>query len=573
MSLRGFISCLVGLSSLTGWGSAWGGDAASFPVFRDVTAESGVNFVGQGCPTSQKYLIETMTGGVAAFDYDGDGWLDLYFVNGAALADPMPPGRSPDKSDPRYWNRLYRNNRDGTFTDVTERAGVRGHSYGMGAAAGDVNNDGLPDIYVTNFGRNILYRNNGDGTFTDITEKAGAVGGGWSSSACFVDYDRDGWLDLFVTRYLMWDFNNNPYCGPEGQRAYCHPATFKPISHLLYRNNRDGTFTDVSRQAGIAAAPGYGLGVAFNDYDRDGWPDLLAANDKTPEQLFRNRGDGTFEEIGLASGLAYNEEGGTFSGIGVDFADYDNDGWPDVFIGALANERYALFRNQKSNFAYASEPSGVGLITLPHSGWGLKFADFDNDGWKDVFVAQSHVMDNIELTRPSTRYREPMLLLRNRQGRFEDVSKGRGSAFEIPRAARGVAFGDLNNDGFIDAAVNCLNGPAVLLRNEGGNGNQWLAIDTIGTTSNRDGIGAKLRLVSESGLEQYGYVSTAGSYQSANDKRVHFGLGKEKTARLLEITWPSGAMQRLQNIPAGRILTVKEPAQEATMPAAEAPAR
>ena len=553
MKRRSFLRSLVGLPFLPRV------PAPALPVFRDVTAQSEVNFFCHGSPTSQKYLIETMVGGVAMFDYDGDGWLDLFFVNGAALDDPMLPGKQPDKSDPKYWNRLYRNNRDGTFTDVTEQAGVRGHSYGMGVAIGDYNNDGRPDIFVTNFGRNILYRNNGDGTFTDVTDKSGVAGSGWSSSACWLDYDRDGRLDLFVTRYLEWDFHNNPFCGPPEQRGYCHPESFKKVTHLLYHNNGDGTFTEVSAKAGLAEAPGYGLGVAFNDYDKDGWLDLLAANDNVPEQLFRNKGDGTFEEVGLVAGLAYNEDGGTFSGMGVDFADFNNDGWPDVFIGALANERYALFRNQKGDFVYISEPSGIGMITSPHSGWGLKFIDFDNDGWKDLFIAQGHVMDNIEYTRPSTKYKEPMLLLRNQEGKFVNVSKGRGDAFEIPRASRGVAFGDLDNDGHIDISVNVLNGPAVILRNEGGDGNHWLLVNTVGTAGNRDGIGARIRIVSESGLEQHGLVTTAGSYQSSNDKRVHFGLGQDTMVKLLEITWPGGAVQTLRNVKADQVLTVKEP--------------
>jgi hypothetical protein len=558
MKRRSFLRSLAGLPFASRAFALAQGGTAALPVFRDVTAQSKVNFRCEGSPTSQKYLIETMVGGVAMFDYDGDGWQDLYFVNGAQLLDPMPKGKQPDKSDPRFWNRLYHNNGDGTFTDVTERAGVKGHSFGMGVAVGDYDNDGRPDIFVTNFGRNILYHNNGDGTFTDSTEKGGVAGEGWSSSACFVDYDKDGWLDLFVTRYLHWDFDNNPFCGPLERRGYCHPEQFKLTTHLLYHNNRNGTFTEVSKEAGITA-PGYGLGVAFNDYDRDGWIDLLAANDNVPEQLFRNKGNGTFEEVGLATGLAYNEDGGTFSGMGVDFADFNNDGWPDVFIGALANERYAIFQNQKGAFQYVSDQSGVGLVSSQHSGWGLKFIDFDNDGWKDIFIAQGHVMDNIEYTRPSTRYLEPMLLLRNNQGKFEDASKGRGDAFEIPRASRGVAFGDLNNDGWLDMAVNVLNGPAVILRNGGGNGNHWLLINTIGTVSNRDGMGSKIRVVSESDREQHGIVSAAGSYQSANDKRVHFGLGQDKTLKLVEITWPNGTVQSMENVKADQILTVKEP--------------
>ena len=562
MDRRTFLLELLPLSRLKPSLCADVAAGPQLPVFRDVTAQSHIDFRCNGSPTSQKYLIETMPGGVAMFDYDGDGMLDLYFVNGAALGDPQAPDKPADKSDPKFWNRLYHNNGDRTFTDVTQKAGVRGHSYGMGVAVGDYDNDGRADLYVTNFGRNILYHNNGDGTFKDVTEAAGVAGGGWSSSACFVDYDRDGWLDLIVTRYMDWDFSKNIWCGPRqaGYRGYCHPASFQTVTHLVYRNNHNGTFLDVSKDCGIGASPGYGLGIAFNDYDRDGWPDILIANDNIPEQLFHNLGNGKFEEVALPLGLAYDEDGHTFSGMGADFADYDNDGWPDVFIGALANEKYALFRNLKGKFIYTSGPSGVALISSTHSGWGLKFIDYDNDGWKDLFVAQGHVMDNIELSSPSVHYQEPLLLMRNNRGKFEDVSKVSGDPFHTARPARGAAFGDLDNDGFPDIAVNCLNGPAMILHNDGGNGNHWLLVNTTGTISNRDGIGAQIKLVSESGLEQYGLVTTTGSYQSASDKRVHFGLGRDKTARLLEITWPSGIVQKIENVAADRVIDVKEPA-------------
>ncbi|HZT31093.1 MAG TPA: CRTAC1 family protein [Bryobacteraceae bacterium] len=536
-------------------------DGPGLPTFRDVTARCGVSFRNAASHTSQKYLVETMTGGVAMLDYNGDGLLDLFFVNGAALEDPMPAGRTPDKSAPRYWNRLYRNNGDGTFTDVTEAAGVRGHSYGMGVAVGDYNNDGRADLYVTNFGRNILYRNNGDGTFTDVTEKAGVAGGGWSAGACFVDYDRDGFLDLVVARYLDWDFSRNIYCGERraGYRAYCHPDQFPAITHLVYHNNGDGTFTDVSKRCGIGAAPGKGLGIAINDFDGDGWPDVAVANDSMPQQLFRNHGDGTFTETALTLGLAYDDDGKTFAGMGIDFGDYDNDGWPDVFVNALANQRYAVFHNQKGQaFEYASGPTGVGGLSILHSGWGAGFLDYDNDGWKDLFVGQGHVMDNIELTQPAVRYLEPLLLLHNTGGKFANVSGQSGAPFRVPLAARGVAFGDLNNDGFLDVAINCNDGPALVLFNEGGNGNHWLSVNPVGAKSNRDGIGARIKLVGASGRTQYGYVSTAGSYLSANDRKVHFGLGKDAQARLLEIRWPSGTVQRLENVAADRTVTVRE---------------
>ena len=503
-----------------------------------------------------------MGAGVAMFDYNNDGFLDLFFVNGAALQDPMPSSAKPDKSDPRFWNRLFRNNRDGTFTDVTQAAGLRGTGYGMGVATGDFNNDGLTDLFVTNLGRNCLYQNNGDGTFTDVTDHAGVAGSGWSMSACFVDYDRDGRLDLIVTRYLDWDFGRNIFCGDRrpGFRSYCHPNEYKPVTHLVYHNNGDGTFTDVSKTCGLGSVPGKGLGIAVNDFNRDGWPDIVIANDSFPEQLFRNNRDGTFTEAAAELELAYDEDGKTFAGMGIDFADYNNDGWPDVFINALYSQGYALFQNKEGrSFDYVSRQAGVTSATATHSGWGAKFVDYDNDGWKDLFVVQGHVMDNIELTEPGARYRESLLLLQNRKGKFEDVSKLSGAVFQLPFAARGAAFGDLNNDGCIDVAVNCNDGAALVLMNRGGNGNHWLLVNTIGTRSNRDGIGARIRVVSESGLEQYGFVTAAGSYASANDKRVHFGLGPDATARLIEIAWPGGATQRLENIRADQVVTATEP--------------
>jgi hypothetical protein len=499
-----------------------------------------------------------MTGGAALFDFDGDGRLDLFFVNGAALLDPMPAGSSPDKDLPIYWNRLYRNQPDGSFKDVTESAGVRGHSYGMGAAAADYDNDGHADLYVTNFGSNILYRNQGNGTFRDVTEKAGVAAGGWSAGAAWVDYDRDGHLDLFVARYLDWDFSKNRWCGAQkpGYRSYCHPDEFEPITHLLFRNNGDGTFADVSNHSGIKANPGKGLGVAINDFDRDGWPDIAVANDSYPQQMFRNKGDGTFEEVALTAGAAYDEDGRVYAGMGIDFQDYDNDGWPDLFVNALANQRYWLYRNLKGSFEAVSPSTGIGESTRLHSGWGARLLDYDNDGWRDLLVAQGHVMDNIELTQPGLRYREPLLLLRNRAGKFEAVRE----FFKMPLAARGLAVGDVNNDAALDAAVNCLDSPARLLRNSISAGNHWLMVNTIGTKSNRDGIGARVRVLISPGRELQGFVSAAGSYVSSSDKRVHFGLGKAKQISLVEITWPSGVVQRFENVAADQILEAREPA-------------
>lgn len=536
------------------------GAGPELPVFADMTDASGVDYRNASSSTSQKYLLESMVGGVAAFDYNGDGLLDLYFVNGAALGDPMPDGKVPDKSDPKYWNRLYRNDGDWKFSDVTTLSGVRGDHFGQGVAAGDYDNDGFADLFLANFGRNILYRNLGDGTFEDVTESAGVAGGGWSAGAGFLDYDQDGHLDLFVSRYVEWSFAGNPWCGERkpGYRSYCHPKHFAPITHLVHRNNGNGTFEDVTDATGFGAAPGKGLGIAFNDFDRDGWTDVLVANDSFPQQLFRNQRGHGFEELALLSGLAYDENGRTFAGMGTDFADYNNDGYPDAFINALAHQRYALFRNEGELFEYVSGPTGVSGISSMHSGWGTKIFDYDNDGMKDIFVAQGHVMDNIELTQPDLTYEEPLVLMRNWGDGFRDVSERSGDAFQVHRAARGAAIADLDNNGFLDIVVNCKDQRAVLLRNEG-NGNNWLVLDLRGSQSNLDAIGAQARVIDESGTEQHLMVSTAGSYLSSSDRRLHFGLGSSKQAALVEVKWPSGLVQELENVRANQILEVTEP--------------
>ncbi|MDE0104128.1 MAG: CRTAC1 family protein [Bryobacterales bacterium] len=532
------------------------------PVFSDVTEGSGVDFLNSSSGTSQKYLLESMVGGVAALDYDRDGLLDLYFVNGAALRDPMPDGASPDKSSPAYWNRLYRNEGDWRFTDVTELAGVQGTHFGQGVAAGDFDNDGWPDLFLANFGANSLYRNRGDGTFEDVSGAAGVVGGGWSAGAAFLDIDRDGHLDLFVTRYVEWSFAENPWCGERkpGYRSYCHPKHFGPISHLVYRNRGDGTFEDVTQASGVGGSPGKGLGIAFADLDGDGWSDVLVANDSFPQQLFRNLEGTGFEEIALLSGVAYDENGRTFAGMGADLGDFDNDGDPDVFINALAHQRYALFRNDGELFEYVSGPVGVSAISASHSGWGAKFFDYDNDGLKDIFVAQGHVMDNIELTQPDVSYLEPLVMMRNSGGRFTDVSSQLGEGFAVPRAARGAAIADFDNDGFLDIAVNCRDQRAVLLKNEG-NDNRWITLFLRGTRSNLDGYGARVRIVGSSGLEQHETVSAAGSYLSSGDPRAHFGLGSGGRLSLVEIRWPSGTVQSLLDVEPNQILLVTEPGE------------
>jgi len=534
----------------------------ALPIFVDTAAPSGISFKHDASRTSQKYLIEAMGSGVAVFDYDGDGYLDVFFVNGAKLSDPMTPESAPDKSDRRFWNRLYHNNGNGSFTDITEKAGLKGTGYGMGVAVTDYDNDGHPDLYVTNVGHNTLYHNNGNGTFSDVTADAGVAAGGWSSGACFVDYDRDGHLDLLVTRYLEWSFETNPFCGKTGAggyRGYCPPDKFKPIACTLYHNNGNGTFTDVTKQSGFAAAAGKGLGATICDFDRDGWPDLVVANDTVAQQLFKNNRNGTFTETALALGMAYDDNGRAYAGMGVDCQDYDNDGWPDIFINALSNQTYALYHNNKGTFDDVTAPTGLAAITALYSGWGAKFLDYDNDGWRDLFVAQGHVLDQVQLEQPDVRYLEPMLMLRNAKDRFANVSAQSGEPFKVPRAGRGAAVGDLDNDGRLEIVVNCNDAPAVLLHSEGGPANHWLIVDTHGTASNRDGIGTAIRLVSESGAEQYGTVNTAGSYLSASDKRVHFGLDADRRVRLLELTWPSGRVQRIEDVAADQVLRVREP--------------
>lgn len=533
--------------------------------FTDVTESVKVRFQHENSPTTNKYLLETMGGGVALFDYDNDGRLDIFFTNGALLTDPMPDGRMPDKSDKKFWNRLYHQNADGTFTDVTERAGLTGMPqgyYSMGVAVGDYDNDGYEDLYVTGYGGNILYHNNGNGTFTDVTGKARVKAGGWSASAGFLDYDNDGKLDLLVTRYLNWSFKTNKYCGekPPGYRAYCHPDNYEGQTNILYHNNGDGTFTDVSEKAGIANPHGKGLGVAFADYDRDGYTDIFVANDSVQCFLYHNNRDGTFTENGLAAGIGYNEEGKTFAGMGSDFSDFDNDGLPDVIVTDLSNERYMLFQNSgDGSFRDVTDQSGIGRATQAFSGWSTHLFDYDNDGWKDLFVAQSHVIDTIEKTSPNLRYLEPPLLLRNQAGHFTRVLAG--DAFQKSWAGRGAAFGDIDNDGDIDIVVNNLGQPAYVLRNDGGNRNNWIGVTTVGTKSNRDGIGARLKIVSASGLTQYFTVNTAVGYLSASDKRVVAGLGSDATAKLIEIRWPSGIVQKFENVKARQYLKAVEPAQ------------
>jgi len=530
--------------------------AANISVGAAVTAPSPVRFEARALPmvlkngaNGMKYLPETMTGGVAAFDYNNDGWPDIYVVNGAVLP-------SAKKTDPSFWNRLFRNNGDGTFTDVTETAGVAGHGYSMGVAAGDFDNDGFVDLFVTGLDHNILYRNKGDGTFEDVTDRAGLGGKhGWSMSAGWFDYHNDGHLDLFVTRYVVWNPATEIYCGEPkpGYRMYCHPKYYQPLTNLLYRNLGDGTFRDVSRESGIAAHAGKGLGLAFGDYDGDGFLDVFVSNDAVPNFLFRNNGHGAFEERAVEAGVAYNDDGKAISSMGVDFRDYDNDGREDIVVTALSNETYPLYRNLDGRtFADMTYPSRIGPASLPWSGWSAGLFDFNNDGFKDVFVANGHVMDNAELNS-SRQSRQPNSVFLSRgDGTFQSVELP-GEAFH-----RGAAFADFDRDGRVDIVVTRLNEAPLVLWNTSAGTGHWIALCLRGTRSNRDAIGARVHLVTDRG-EQWNRVTTTVGYASSSDRTVHFGLGSAERIKRLEIEWPSGTKQLLENLPADRYVSIEEP--------------
>lgn len=534
-------------------------DAAVPGKFVDITSKSGVRFLHQAPHTSRKYLIETMGSGVGLFDCDNDGRLDILLVNGAPYPDPTPAGTIPQKSGPEYWNRLFHQRKDGTFEDITEKAGLQGVGYGMGVAMADYDNDGFEDVYVTGYGSNHLYHNNGNCTFTDVTGKAGVGGGGWSTSAAWVDLDRDGRLDLVVDRYVTWDWDDK-FCGQPENRGYCHPDVFQPITMLVYHNNGDGTFSEISHKIGLDR-PAKALGIAVADYDGDSRPDLFIANDSMPEFLFHQKKDGTYEEVGLESEVAVDGDGRTFAGMGVDFADYDNDGAPDIVVTGLANQKYALYHNERDGtFDYASYATGFGEMTLLHSGWSLRFMDYDNDGRKDLLIAQGHDLDTVEKSYPQLRYREPMMLLRNTGKKFTDVSAMSGDVFREAWVGRGMAIGDLDNDGRVDAVVTTNGGPAHVLHNETDTANHWLTIKLVGHASNRDGIGATVKLTTVNG-SQWVTCTTSSGYLSSSDPRVHFGLDGAQKADSVEIEWPSGRKQTLTDIAADQIITVDEPAR------------
>src|SRR6202165_150685 len=520
------------------------------PLF-EAKLPQGIDFTLQCSPTHQKHLIETMPGGVALLDYNNDGLLDIFFVNGGRLTSPLPTPDDFSRHDPRYWNRLYRQNKDGSFTDVTEQAGLANAgdgNYGMGVAVGDYDNDGYPDLYVTSYGMNILYHNNGDGTFTDVTAKAGVAGGGWSVSAGFFDYDNDGKLDLFVTRYMEWDTQHSKDCGGN-YHTDCPPREVPRATNILYHNRGDGTFEDVSERSGIAAKKGHGLGVAFADYDGDGFTDIYVANDGMQQYLFHNNGDGTFKEVAMEAGAALNVDGGPLSGMGVVFQDYDNDGRPDVIVSTLPRQTYAVFHNDgKGSFSDRGLQTGLNAMSGVTSGWGGGLEDFENDGLKDLFVTQGHVLDNVEKIDPSLHYLEPTLLALNHDGRFEQADPGTQALL----AGCGAAFGDLNNDGWIDVVTTVLGEHPHVFMNRGGSAH-WLTITLRGTRSNRDALGARVQVNG-----QNRFATTAGSYESANDKRLHFGLGTAKAAKI-EVLWPSGTHQILNDVSADQFLEIREP--------------
>jgi hypothetical protein len=526
------------------------------PVKTPVTFEevppkvSGVTWTHANAMTPEHYLPEALGAGCVFFDYDNDGWMDIYLVN-SGPSDFYTPKQA-------HKNALYRNNRDGTFTDATDRAGVSGGTFGMGAAAGDYDGDGWQDLYVTAYGRNILYRNNGDGTFADATAKAGVAAPGWSTCAVWFDYDRDGRADLFVSSFVLYDqMAQNRYCTDESKRRYyCVPRLFKPQPSRLFRNRGDGTFADASKESGIGDWPGKSFGAVATDVNNDGWMDLFVANDTMPNFLFVNKGNGKFEEVGLASGVAYSEAGAPRSGMGVDAGDYDNDGWQDLFVANIDLEFFSLYHNQK-DLTFVDEPGEIAPATYLLSGWGLKFFDFDDDGDADLFLANGHPDDMIESRAPRVKYREPMLLFENAGRAFRDVSAASGPVFARSHSARGAAVGDYDNDGDPDLLVSTNGGAPLLLRNEGGNRNNWLGLQLVSTKSNPAASGALITW--RVGGAKFSRLKTAGgSYLASHDPREILGGGRGGKIDSVEIRWPNGARDTIANPPMNAYVRVVE---------------
>jgi len=550
--------CVAGLGAL---GLAPSTPPSSGPIrFEEIAQRAGLHYVTANSGAENKNQPQTMLAGVALLDYDNDGYLDIYLVGGADIPSLV-------KDSPRYWNRLFHNNHDGTFTDVTEKAGVAGSGYATGVAVGDYDNDGWPDIFVAGVTGNQLFHNNGDGTFTDVAARAGVTGATlngkkmWSVGAGWFDYNNDGLLDLFVVNYCGWEVNKDPYCLlKQGVRSYCDPKYYPSLHNTLYRNNGDGTFTDVSVETGIAQHFGKGMSVSFADYDGDGYLDAFVANDTTPNFLFHNLKGKAFEEVGVTAGVSYAADGETLSGMGSDFRDVNNDGRPDIWHTAVEREEFPLFINAGAgDFVDMTVASGL-ASTTDMSGWSNGMFDFDNDGWKDLFVARSNVLDNISLLKPARHYPEPNSVFRNLgTGKFVDVSSLAGPDFQMEAAHRGAAFGDLDNDGRIDVVLSVLNGQAKILHNISDNANHWILLKLVGSKSNRMGIGAQIRLEAQDGSVQWNEATTAVGYASSSDPRVHFGLGQNKRIRSIEIRWPSGITQTLRDVNPDQVLTVKEP--------------
>jgi hypothetical protein len=545
------IVCAAVLEAVGRQTRAKSGAAPASVTFEEVSAKaSGITWVHDNARSPERYLPETVGAGCAFFDYDSDGWLDIYLVN-SGPSDFYTP-TVPLK------NALYRNNRNGTFTDVTDKAGVAGRDFGMGAAAGDYDGDGLTDLYVTNYGRNVLYRNNGDGTFKDVTEKAGVGAPGWSTCAVWFDYDSDGRLDLFVSSFVFYNKSQNALCvdNRTGRRYYCIPRVFKPSPSRLFHNKGDGTFADVSRESGIANSLGKAFGAVATDVNNDGLMDLFVANDTVANFLFLNKGGGKFDEIGLLSGVAYSEAGSPRSGMGVDSGDYDMDGWQDLFVANIDQELFSLYRNQKDK-TFADEAGEIGTATRLLSGWGLKFFDYDNDGDPDLFLANGHPDDMIEAQVPRVKYKEPLLMFENTGRSFRNVSAHSGAVFRRDFPARGMACGDLDNDGDSDVLVSNNGEAPLLLRNDGGNRNNWLGLQLVGTKSNRMGVGAVITWEA-GGVKRARLKTSGGSYLASHDPREVLGLGRAGKIESVEIRWPSGVVDKLPNPPVNTYLKVVE---------------
>ena len=547
-----FGPCLLVLSLVApGDGLANAETQGSVPRFTDRTREAGIDFQHHNGARGGYHLLEIMGSGGALLDFDGDGYLDLFVVAGSSI---------PPRDDEESRSRLYRNRRDGAFEDVTRASRLQIRTYGMGAAAGDYDNDGDPDLYVAGYPRSYLFQNQGDGRFRDVSREAGVENAGhWGSSAGFFDYDRDGLLDLFVCNYVAYDPGRETPCHTAGRRNYCHPTTFETDASVLYRNQGNGRFQDRSESSGIGGVGGKALGVAFTDLEPDGYPDVFVANDTVADFLFRNNRDGTFQEVGFDQGVALDENGHPRAGMGVDFGDYDGDGRMDLIVTNFADEGNALFRRAGDYFNEVTYQSGILEKSYVKVGFGARFFDYDNDGDLDAFVANGHIDPTINQLRDYVFFRQENLLYENRNGSFRECSSEAGAWSQVRDLSRGAVFGDLDNDGDVDIVVTNNGGPVNLLRNDSENRNNWLLIRLEGVDSNRDGLGARLR-VRVGGRELHREAQRAASYLSSHDPRVHLGLGGSEVAELVEIHWPSGTLQILRNVRANQILTVREKA-------------